>query len=27
MSTPAVFVFGATGKIGGALISELLPDH
>jgi NAD(P)H dehydrogenase (quinone) len=27
MSAPAILVLGATGKIGGALIEELLPDH
>ncbi|WP_437564223.1 NmrA family NAD(P)-binding protein [Sorangium sp. So ce542] len=27
MAIPAILVFGATGKIGGALIDELLPDH
>lgn len=27
MSTPTVFIFGATGAIGGALVNELLPDH
>jgi uncharacterized protein YbjT (DUF2867 family) len=27
MSTPAVFIFGATGTIGRALVNELLPDH
>ncbi|WP_437821272.1 NAD(P)H-binding protein [Sorangium sp. So ce1078] len=27
MATPSILVFGATGKIGGALIDELLPDH
>lgn len=27
MSAPVVFVFGATGNIGGALVNELLPDH
>src|SRR5688572_16152735 len=27
MSTPTVFIFGATGAVGGALVNELLPDH
>lgn len=27
MAIPAILIFGATGKIGGALIDELLPDH
>ncbi|WP_437622733.1 NmrA family NAD(P)-binding protein [Sorangium sp. So ce1151] len=27
MAIPVILVFGATGKIGGALVEELLPDH
>lgn len=27
VSTPTVFIFGATGAVGGALVNELLPDH
>jgi NAD(P)H dehydrogenase (quinone) len=27
MSTPAIFVFGATGSFGRPLVDELLPDH
>lgn len=27
MTIPATLVFGATGKIGGALIDDLLPNH